>query len=142
MIAEAINRIWEKIFTSAAETGDLGGKVDQCPGESCEQFSKRFPLLKGKWKDRAEEACAGCGKCDGKIPKKSNPKIQNDDVADLLDEIEDIILWENAGHKIEWELYPFDYAIIHRYWRQAEAEVKAIREIRMQAFIKGWMSQP
>lgn len=140
MIITAINQIWEKVFEQSGESGLETGKLEQCPGESCEQFSSRFPKTKGRWKDRAEESCAGCGKCDGNIPIRKL-KTRIDDVSELIDEIEDIIIWENAGHQTSWEVYHFDYQILHRHWRQAERQVKEIREIRMQSFLKGWMTE-
>ena len=141
MLVSAINRIWEKVFDDSGEHESGNGSVERCPGESCEQFSSRFLKTKGRWKDRAEEACAGCGKCDGKIPLKPNRNVQTDELTELIDEIGDIVEWENAGHSTAWEIYPFEYQILHKTWRKAERQVKEIREMRMQAFIKGWMSQ-
>ena len=140
MVVEAVNRIWDKVFEHSGETG-ADGKLERCPGESCKQFASRFLKVKGTWKQKAEEAVSGCGKCDGVPPLEPATQTSTDEVSELVDEIEDIVLWENAGHKIEWTVYPFEFQLLHRYWRQAEMQVKEISEIRMQAFLKGWMTE-
>lgn len=138
---QAIDRIWRQVFDNAGEDTAETAEIKRCPGESCHQFSSRFPKTKGRWKDRAEEACAGCGKCDGNIPRKPAKQTQESTADVLVEEVEDLIAWENAGFKTAWEHYPFETAMLFKEWRNAELAVSEIRNIRMQAFLKGWMTE-
>jgi hypothetical protein len=140
MIA-AIDLIWRQVFENAGEDVTETTEIKRCPGESCKQFSTRFPKTQGRWKDRAEEACAGCGTCDGNIPRKPQKKTEESSVEDMVSEVADLITWENAGIKTAWEIYPFETALLFKEWRKAELEVSEIRQIRMQAFLRGWMSE-
>ena len=136
--------IRRRIFENGAEPELLGSSREKyCPGEICDQFSRRMKYVSvdlppEEWTIQAEEACAGCGKCDGNPPERSEA-IVSPEVEAIYEDISDIVFWENAGIKTDWSLYPFEYMQLRALWRDCEHRVTEEREIRMQIFLRGWM---
>ena len=65
-----------------------------------------------------------------------DPELESD-----VDEIFDIADWENAGEKTDWSIYPFEFKQMYFHLRKAEKIISELREMRMQSFLKGWMSE-
>lgn len=100
-----------------------------------------MPKVRGKtWTARAEEACAGCKKCEGNPPdepeKGSEP---SSDDQQIVEEIEDMIAWADAGFETDWTAYSFEKTKLYRYWRDCENEIERLHATRFQALIKGFM---
>lgn len=122
-----------KILNAAGETPT--GKVDACPGFSCQQFASRMANWNGKkWKKRAEEAVAGCDRCDGKPPENKATE-DNDEVGDLVDEIGSMIFFADGGGETDWNEYPIEYYQLFCWWRAAEKEIEESRAVKLSAFI-------
>ena len=105
----------EKFALAKSETGnglDACGGCDllptkygnnrfRCPGLDCPDFRK---VAGNTWLEKAEEACAACVRCKGNFPlypDEPQNEIEDKTVEILIDEIADIIFWENTGSKTE-----------------------------------------
>jgi hypothetical protein len=86
-------------------------------------------------------ACVGCGTCDGNPPPDPDTPAaaEPDQVTSLIDDIEDIVKWENGGHATDWSCYSFAHAKLVTVWREAENHLSRIQTSRMQSFLLGWM---
>lgn len=94
------------------------------------------------------KVCEGCRDCGGSPPVPGNagdpPASAADEASeidDLVTDIADIIAWEDAGFATDWDHYPFQIRALVKYWRAAERDVTAIRDTRMQAFLKSWFKE-
>lgn len=125
-----------RVLTAAGESPT--GKVASCPGMSCQQFASRMANWNGKkWQKRAEEACAGCDRCDG-TPPQNKAGSDTDEVEDLVNEIEDIVFLANGGQLTDWNEYPHEYYRLFCWWRAAEKEVEELRAFKLSSFIGGF----
>ena len=79
------------------------------------------------------EACPQCRPLEGE---------EEIDSSDLVDEIRDLIFWENGGHQPEWNCYPFEYYRLFAEWRNTEMEIKSHREMELQKTIRDLISRP
>jgi hypothetical protein len=108
--------------------------AESCPGDGkCETWDATAGDFETK-----SRACIDCTKCRGNPPKVEieNSEDEIDEITDIVDEIEEITNWENAGHKTAWSVYPFFYQILHYHWRRAENQVKNLRAMELQNFLK------
>lgn len=115
----------------------------RCPGYSPEGFDgekgdcESFYLIGGEThEERWFKASTTCGNAcqrpplkDGELPDYGESG-ESDDVEDLIDEIADIINWENAGFTTDWSVYPFEYQILNVVWRFSERQIREIREVK------------
>ena len=123
-------------------------KVERCPGEDhCGKFS----IARSEGDGLA--ACQGCAllptkpgdvwaveipAVDAKSEAETAEDLEAAEVENLVDEIADIVFWEDAASLTDWTLYPFEYRMLYAVWREAERKVRDIRERRMQTFIKSF----
>jgi len=54
----------------------------------------------------------------------------------MVEEIADIIAWENAGFATDWSHYPYETKELVKVWRNAERDVAAIQMTRTQIWYK------
>jgi hypothetical protein len=87
----------------------------------------------------AKEAsvCFGC-------PKFKSKGITVGDVSDeeiefVVDEIEDIVRWEDAGFPTDWDAYDYETMQLVVMWRTTEAVVKENRGRRFDALVKSFL---
>ncbi len=59
----------------------------------------------------------------------------------MVNEIADIVFWEDAGDVTEWHLYPFETRQLFGIWREAEKQINRIQQGRMQSFIKSFAGE-
>jgi hypothetical protein len=62
-------------------------------------------------------------------------------VSDLVDEIEDIISWEDAGFKTDWSCYGFEYMRLVKAWREAEKIVRRDQNFNIQCLIRSYLKK-
>lgn len=130
--------IWARVLELA---GESESGTSQCPGTGC----SRWENAAGSYEDKVK-ATLGCEKCEGRPPaaefevESSKLKVEeSDEVAELVEEIEDIIEWEDAGHVTDWSCYGFAHARLATVWRKAERYVERRQHGRMQSFLVSWM---
>lgn len=124
---------------------EAGGSVYvRCPGEGkCDLWD----AAAGSYDERIEAGItAGCRDCGGRPPLspddgEGDSVAESEEVAALIDDIEDIVGWEDAGFATDWRCYRYEIKSLVKYWRLAEREVIEIRATRMQAFIKGFFKE-
>jgi len=129
--------IVKRLFEKSGET-QVEGNVARCPGLNlCSQFTKRFPKVAGiTWEEKAEEAVAGCSKCNGVIPDGGFEP--GNEIDFLTDEIERLISLDNCRIQVDWEKKDYDIFYLFQVWRNTEINIENIRQSRMQSFLKGW----
>lgn len=130
--------IRRRVFEQNGE--DLAGVAHKCEGDKgCD----RWASAKG---DTYEQKLAACENCPKNCTPPSDPSIENDpedhDVADLVDKIECIVTWENAGIRTDWSAYSFDHQKLFVVWRAAEKRVEQIQNGRIQAYLMAKFKQP
>lgn len=135
-----------------------------CPGESACSWFAQSAGADREAKER--DCCIGVTTEDAKdeaklSAKKKSPLCQfyrskplpnlekvdvNEDLADagevekLVNEIADIVFWEDAGSGTDWTLYPFETRQLYGIWREAEKQIAKIQAAKMQMFIKSFWS--
>ena len=111
----------------------------RCPGEeNCRDFLKEGGATR---EEKEMNACSGCQffpTKPGAGKKKSDEPNEADEVENLVNEIADIVFWEDAGSLTDWNCYPFETHLLYAVWREAEKQIKNTREIVMQMFIKSF----
>jgi hypothetical protein len=87
----------------------------------------------------AKEAsiCRGCPKFESKSFAAGGET--GEEAEHIVDEIEDIVLWENAGFATDWSAYEFETMQLVTVWREAEAVVEENRRRRFDALVKGFL---
>lgn len=146
------------MFELAGE--ELGGSAyTACPGTGC-------PIWEAAAGDHAYKVetgvCEGCRDCGGNPPDEGSsgsgsgseetegeagnaaaPAAHDEaaEVDDLVQDVADIIAWENAGFTTDWSQYPIEIKNLVKYWRSAETDIANIRESRMQTFLKSWFKE-
>jgi len=123
---------------------DADGLGTQCPGEGkCE----RFTAAAGKDLDeKAANACPGCPKectppVDSSQESVAGSQHEDDEISDIVDEIEMLAAWDNAGFPTDWSLYSFGHKELFKIWRDAENFVHRQQQVRISSFILGWIKQ-
>jgi len=58
-----------------------------------------------------------------------------------IEETERLISLADCGIEIDWERKEFIHFYLFQIWRSCEKEVENLRQIRMQIFLKGWMTE-
>lgn len=120
-----------------AGEADAAGK--RCEGDDgCE----RWQSAKG---DTYEEKLTACEECPKKcLPPPSPAEAAagvEDEITELVDTIESLIEWEDAGVPTDWTCYGFAEMSLVRTWRTAEAFVHRQQQARISGFIKAWCKQ-
>ncbi|MBV9242687.1 MAG: hypothetical protein JO314_11835 [Acidobacteria bacterium] len=118
---------------------DLTGR--RCPGDAC----SRWQNAAGTYEDKCL-ACIGCGTCEGNPPpeeetESSGSRQSEDEIEGLVDDIQDIAAYENAGLATDWSCYSFEYPRLVTTWREAENHLMRIQSGRLQSFLLGWMKK-
>ena len=89
--------------------------------------------------------CAGCRDCGGNPPKPEEEPdeepIDELECEEIFRDIEDIVLWQNAGIATDWSLYDYETKRLVLVWRSAEREVALQQQSRMATFIKSWFKE-
>lgn len=63
----------------------------------------------------------------------------NDDAQSIVDDIEDMADWADAGFETDWSCYDFETLQLYQLWRRTECEVRELRARRFDALVKGFM---
>lgn len=63
----------------------------------------------------------------------------DEEIESAVDDIEDIIRWENAGFKTDWSCYDLETMQLVTVWREAEGVVEEERRRRFDALVKGFL---
>lgn len=135
---------------------EFGGSLyGRCPGTGCDQWE----AAAGDYDYKVEtDVCGGCRDCGGNPPEPESvqnaectmhneddadpePDADEDEIVDLVNDIADIVDWENAGLQTDWSHYPFETKKLVQLWRSTEREVAAIQNTRMQIFLKSWFKE-
>ena len=125
------------MFEENYESGE--GFFYRCPGMSCPEFAGAAGP-EATWEEKVIEACTNCRKCNGNAPlNPDDSEVVEDDFAALIEEVEDVISEQDAGFETEITDYTI-YRLVVVY-REAEKQVEQVRQARMQAFIKSWMTE-
>lgn len=117
--------------------------VSRCPGEGqCTRWDNQA----GTYEDKVN-ATIGCEKCNGNPPLAetgdgSQETGDGSDIDELVDEIEDIIEWEDGGHPTDWSCYGYAHKRLVTVWRKAERLIERRQQARLQTFLLGWLKQP
>lgn len=84
------------------------------------------------------DACTGCELLPTKPGAGREAQDEAEEITELVEEIADIIAWEDGGFSTDWSLYPFEYQKLFVVFRQAERQIERIKEIRFQNFVKSF----
>lgn len=63
------------------------------------------------------------------------------EIVDLVNDIADIVAWQQAGFETDWSHYPFETKRLVQLWFSTMSEVAAIQNTRMQIFLKSWFKE-
>lgn len=123
------------MFEQSGESLDGKAGVGQCPGETdCSYFHQAAGNTP---EEKASEACTNCPKLPTK-PRSSTYKIEETETEELVDEIENIVFYENGGSKTDWSCYPFEYLTLASIWRECERQIENRQRQRMKLFIESF----
>lgn len=125
------------MLTAAGETFE-GGDTTRCPGEaSCDDWQQPFD---GDEEMKEQAICFGCSKFPTK-PSRANFSTgpTAEEIDDLVNDIESIIDFEDAGLATDWSEYPIEYAQLAVIWRNAEKEISEIRSRYLHTLVKSFM---
>lgn len=106
------------------------GARSRCPGDgACDLWDSTA----GRPKEERELSCADCKRCSGPPSEEEAAIIPDDDpaIADLVEEIADIILTQDAGSPTDWTAYPPEYLWLAGQWRAAEKMIAALRHHKL-----------
>jgi hypothetical protein len=123
--------IWRRVFEQNGEEYD-GGK-SHCPGDGkCEIWD----ASQGRPRDEREMVCGDCKRCSGPPPEEiedpANDATADDgELEDIVDEIADIILYQDAGSSTDWGVYSPEYLWLAGQWRHAEKTLVALRHLKL-----------
>lgn len=86
----------------------------------------------------AKEAaiCRGCPKFESKGITIGS--IPDDEAEEVVDDIEAMVDWANAGFETDWTCYPFEMLQLYQIWRQTEWVIEESRRRRFDALVKGF----
>lgn len=119
----------------------------RCPGEGkCE----RWDGAAGETFEEKVHCCEGCpNECRPPVETserggEGESEREDEDAAEidrLVEQIAYLVSWENARPgETDWGEYDFDTQKLYVIWRNHEADIRLIRELRHQEFIKTQMS--
>lgn len=60
----------------------------------------------------------------------------------LVDQVKYLVAWETAGRPTDWAEYPFEVQSLYVYWRDAEEDVRKLRDFRQATYIKRQLAAP
>lgn len=119
----AARAVWAKVFELNGESYD--GEASRCPGDGKCQI---WDATEGRPREEREASCIDCRICSG--PPSDDPEDETGDdpaIDDLVAEIEDIILYQDAGSPTDWTQYPPEWLWLAGQWRKAEKTVATIK---------------
>lgn len=67
-------------------------------------------------------------------------EASEDEIDELIGDIEDLVKW-GKSQPTDWDYYPYDIRRLVRVWHDAESDVAALQQGRIQAFIKSWFKE-
>lgn len=65
--------------------------------------------------------------------------LTDDEIEDAVDDITDIVAWEDAGFPTDWTAYSLETKQLYRLWRSTEADVEEERRRRFDALVKSFL---
>lgn len=112
-----------------------GNSFYRCPGMECVNFAKEAGAT---WEGKAKAACTTCDKCNGNFPIDPSTVSEQEvnEVEELVEEIADIIKWENGGIQTDWTAYEFFYQKLVCEWREAEERLKKLERVRLRKLLE------
>lgn len=103
----------------------------------------RWASAKGTTYEEKLSACKTCPQnCTPPPPPDLVTEPDDNEVTDLVDEIEYIITWQDAGIATDWSAYTFDHQKLAVIWRAAEKQVERLQNSRMQAYLLSKFKNP
>jgi hypothetical protein len=79
--------------------------------------------------------CFGCPKFDSK-PTEISDELDAEYIADIVEQIEFLADWEDAGLKTDWSEYPFEICELFVEWRSTERKIVELRQRRLDMVLK------
>lgn len=125
------------VFESFGEKlGDSGLGFSRCPGMECPSFR----VAAGKtWLEKAEEACFGCGKCNGNFPINPDEVTEAELIDEIIADIEEIYSRFEVDGKFDLDSAGYVKSSLVLEYGRAVKEVERLHSMRMQGFIKAWL---
>lgn len=112
----------------------MTGAFYRCEGDA---GCVRWQSQKGDTYEEKVTCCVGCPKgCSPPIHPDDAIDSIDDEVQDLVDRIETLIAWENAGIATDWSEHTFDTQKLFVIWRDAETQLALLHQVRWQTFLK------
>ena len=96
------------------------------------------PMTTEELHDAKEQAiCRGCPKFESKGITAGG--VPSDEAEEIVDAIEDMAEWADAGFETDWSCYSFETMQLYQVWRRTEAVVEENRRRRFDALVKGFL---
>lgn len=89
--------------------------------------------------EKEEAVCFGCEMYATKPTDGGGPSgFSDEEIEEFVDEIADIVRWEDAGFATDWSAYDLATKQLAVVWREAESDVRLLQTRRLQSFLRGW----
>lgn len=75
------------------------------------------------------------------MPPLETEESDEDETAQIVEEVSDIVKWENAGFKTDWNCYGFEYKKFVVAWRDAERRVGLTQNSRLQGILRSFYEE-